>query len=102
MTESKAKEIIEALLFYDLSTDEETAVTVAVKALEEIQEYRAIGTVEELQSMKDNGAFSGMELAQLAIMQMRLKEYEAIGTVDEFKALKEKSVAKKSDVFKTE
>ena len=66
----------------------------AIQALEEIQQYRAIGTVEELKSMKENGAFTGVELAQLAAMQMRLKEYSAIGTIDEFKDLKEKSVAK--------
>ena len=48
---------------------------------EEREQYRAIGTVEELQSMKDNGAFTGVELAQLAAMQMKLKNYEAIGTV---------------------
>ena len=71
------------------------AYTVAQKALEEIQQYRAIGTVEEIKSMKENGAFSGMELAQIASMQLKLKAYQSIGTIDEFKALKEKSVAKK-------
>lgn len=60
-----------------------------VSILEEIQQYRAIGTVEELKSMKENGAFTGVELAQLAAMQMRLKEYSAIGTIEEFKDLKE-------------
>lgn len=73
------------------------AITLARKALEEIQQYRAIGTVEELKSMKENGAFTGVELAQLAAMHMRLKEYSAIGTIEEFKALKEKSVAKKAE-----
>lgn len=53
--------------------------------------YRAIGTVEELKSLKENGAFSGIELAQIASMQMKLKEYQSIGTIDEFKALKEKN-----------
>lgn len=60
----------------------------------ELEQYRAIGTVEELKSMKENGAFTGVELAQLAAMQMRLKEYSAIGTIEEFKALKEKNTAK--------
>ena len=67
------------------------AYNTAINALEEIQKYRAIGTVEELKSMKENGAFTGVELAQLAAMQMRLKEYSAIGTIEEFKALKEKN-----------
>lgn len=65
------------------------ALEVAEKALKEIQAYRAIGTVEDLKSMKENGSFSGIELAQLAAMQMRLRDYQAIGTVEEFKALKE-------------
>ena len=56
------------------------AMEVAIKALEEVQQYRAIGTPEELRSLKENGAFTGMELAQLAAMQMRLREYEQIGT----------------------
>lgn len=62
-----------------------------IEMCEELEQYRAIGTVEELKSMKENGAFTGVELAQLAAMQMRLKEYSAIGTIDEFKALKEKN-----------
>ena len=65
------------------------AKKMAIQALKEIQQYRAIGTVEELKSMKENGAFTGIELAQLAAMQMRLKEYLAIGTIEEFKTLKE-------------
>ena len=69
--------------------------SIIAKALSELMEYRAIGTIEEIQSMKDNGAFSGIELAQLAAMQMKLKDYQEIGTVKELKALKEKSVAKK-------
>ena len=75
--------------------DDYIANKMAIQALKEIQQYRAIGTVEDLKSMKENGAFSGVELAQLAAMQMRLREYQKIGTIEEFKALKEKSVAKK-------
>lgn len=77
------------------STIGEKACDVAIKALEEVQQYRAIGTPEELRSMKENGAFTGMELAQLAAMQMRLKEYEKIGTPEEFRAAIEKQVAMK-------
>lgn len=63
---------------------------VAIKALDEVQQYRAMGTPEELRSLKENGAFTGMELAQLAAMQMRLKEYEKIGTPEECRAAIEK------------
>lgn len=48
----------------------------AIKALEEVQQYRAIGTPEELQTMKEHGGFTGVELANIAAMQMKLKEYQ--------------------------
>lgn len=67
----------------------DNAGTEIIGCLEEIQQYRAIGTVEELKSLKENGAFSGIELAQIASMQMKLKEYQSIGTIEEFKVLKE-------------
>lgn len=54
-----------------------------IKALKEVQQYRALGTTEDLKAMKEHGAFTGMELAQLAVMQMRLREYEQIGTPEE-------------------
>lgn len=60
-----------------------------------LTKYEAIGTVEELQSMKENGAFSGAELSQIASNQMKLKKYMEIGTVEEFKALKDKNEPKK-------
>lgn len=66
------------------------ACRVAMQALEEIQQYRAIGTAEELQTLKEH------------IGAQVLRQYEAIGTVEEFKALKEKSVAKNIVVKKNE
>ena len=71
------------------AVDYEDSIEIAIQALEEIQQYRAIGTVEELKSMKENGAFTGVELASLACMQMKLKDYQSIGTIEEFKALKD-------------
>ena len=56
------------------------------KALEEIQQYRAIGTVEELQDMKNK--------YQEAVVDWR--QYRKIGTIEEFKALKEKERADKA------
>ena len=56
-----------------------------IKALEEVQRYRELGTPEELQNMKEHGSFTGFELAQIAAGQMLLKEYQAIGTVEECK-----------------
>ena len=58
----------------------------AIQALEEIQQYREIGTVEECQQRKD----------YIDTINALLKDYSDIGTIEEFKALKEKSVAKKA------
>lgn len=55
--------------------------------LEELQQYRAIGTPEELQTMKERGGFTGVELAQIAAGLMKLKEYEVIGMPEECRAV---------------
>ena len=44
--------------------------------LEELKSYKDIGTLKELKELKENGAFTGLELAKLAIMQKELKEYK--------------------------
>ena len=46
------------------------------KWLEELKSYRDIGTPKELKELKENGAFTGLELAKSAIMQKELKEYK--------------------------
>lgn len=92
MTENEAiKEIkrwTEILLSAGSQCTMETAEAqdMAIKALEEVQQYRALGTLEELQIMKEHGGFTGVELAQIAIGQMKLKEYQAIGTPEECRA----------------
>lgn len=81
----------DALNEQNIEPDENSeALQMAIKALEDVQQYHKIGTPEELRSLKKNGAFTGMELAQLAAMQMRLKEYEKIGTPEECRAAVEK------------
>lgn len=64
------------------------ALDLAIQALEEVQQYREIGTSEELQTMKEHGGFTGVELANIVAMQMKLKEYEAIGTLEELQDMK--------------
>lgn len=44
--------------------------------LEELKSYKDIGTLKELKELKENGAFTGLELAKLAIMQKELKKYK--------------------------
>lgn len=66
-------------------------------ALTEIQQYRAIGTVESLKNLPticDSLAESSMKAEKLI---EELKAYQSIGTIEEFKALKEKAEPKKVD-----
>ena len=81
MTENEAKILLCQMYLPHFDEEEKQALTIAIQAL------------EENQNLKDNGAFTSVELAQLAAMQMRLKKYEAIGTVEEFKALKEQQTS---------
>lgn len=46
------------------------------KWLKELKSYKDIGTPKELKELKENGAFTGLELAKLAIMQKELKKYK--------------------------
>lgn len=61
------------------------AVDMLLEALEEREQYRAIGTVEDIEK--------GIKQSEEEFNM--LMEYRAIGTIDEFKALKEKSEPKK-------
>lgn len=74
------------------------------KALEEIQQYREIGTVEkikeELDKLRNDNECQGLyftleERKALAKQSRELSEYKEIGTIEEFKALKEKNEPKK-------
>lgn len=70
---------------------------VAIQALEEIQQYRAIGTIEEFKRAKEMEAVYGQVKWERDIAISQLEEI-GVGLgqkMDEFKALKEKSVAKK-------
>lgn len=89
------------LMFHGNRCDVETAEAqeMAIKALEELQQYRTLGTPEELKGLKER-AFTGMELAQIAAMQMELKEYEKIGTLEECRAAVEKETGTEKNVRK--
>ena len=61
-------------------------------ALEEIQQYRAVGTVERFRFLQEVCDLNGDELENIANSMIELKNYRAIGTIEEFKALKERNV----------
>ncbi len=74
--------------------DREDACVLAIKAIDELQQYRAIGTMEEIKS-------EHKELIELSRRYLKdtneLIKYQEIGTVEEFKALKEITVTQ-SDI----
>ena len=79
MTENEAKEILLQIAYdgeYPIGSSE--AFSIAIQALEEIQQYRSIGTVEELVKTQ----------IREKVLNVELESYKEIGTIEEFKALK--------------
>lgn len=82
MTENEAKNVLDNVWDFAILSDDESgdilekAIDIANKALEEIQQYKAIGTVEEVRMLKDY-----KELYDV---------YNLIGTIEEFRNLKYK------------
>ena len=68
--------------------------------LNELQQYRAIGTVEEIQTAMKYMRIAKMHGTVGKVIDACV-EYESIGTVEELQALKEKSVAKKAEIYTT-
>jgi hypothetical protein len=58
MSENEALEELKTFPINCLDFKENQALQVAINALEEIQEYREIGTVEELKAIKNDGGFT--------------------------------------------
>lgn len=92
MTENKAIERIK----YRMHTVEQVAgkggmedLEMAIKALEELQQYRTIGTVEELQEMKKDFAEALSDWRQ----------YRKVGTLEECRAAVEKQTAKRPRIM---
>lgn len=62
-------------IYSNCHTDCKDAAGVAIKALEELQQYREIGTVEQVKNQKEN----------LNVAYQIISDYEQYGTVEEFK-----------------
>jgi len=79
------------------------AKKMAIQALEEIQQYRAIGTVEDMAFYKKCYDEESYEYCgeygtdncgckdRIEHLEKKIAEFEEIGTIEEFKALKEKN-----------
>ena len=91
MTENEAIRDLDIIRFnphWDELVNEEywqELMEMATKALEEVQQYRAIGTPEELQDMKNN-YFEALS---------DWRQYRKIGTLEECRTAVEKQTARK-------
>ena len=90
MTEQRAKEMLQQIAYdgeYPMgSTD---AFNMAIKALEEIEQYRALGmTSEQVKQMQ----------IDYCAKSVILEEYKALGTVEELKGKNEKLQAYKNQI----
>ncbi len=96
MTENEAIEELKMFPVWNMddqwlnADDMEELIHFCTQAIEEVQQYREIGTVKELKELKEC-AFSGMEPASICIAMQHLKKYEAVGTIEECRAAVEKS-----------
>lgn len=79
MTENEAIKKIKYMPVKLFDEEADKAKRMAIKALEEIQQYRAIGTVEDIQEV----------MALCKSLQETTCKYMDIGTIEEFKALKD-------------
>ena len=94
MTENEAIKKIRMMPTALFDDEADKAKKMAIQALEEVQSYRAIGTVE---GYKRAIEVSKENYYLCAEYKAKLKEYESIGTIEEFKALKEKNNEHYSD-----
>lgn len=86
MTESEAIKELQQYVGLPFEMDVlEEAAKMAIQALEEVQQYRAIGTPEELQDMKNN-YFEALS---------DWRQYRKIGTLEECRTAREKQISKK-------
>ena len=66
----------------------------AISAMRELQEYKQLGTLEEMKLLKATH-LTGVELAQISCALKQLAEYEKIGTLEEVREAVEKQKRKK-------
>ena len=85
MTENEAKEILLQIAYdgeYPIGSSE--AFSIAIQALEEIQQYRAIGTIEEFKALKVENEELHCEIQAInATMELLENEIRA-KAIDEF------------------
>lgn len=94
MTENEARLILDVRISrFDHAGDVNEALEIAKQALEEIQQYRAIGTVKECKEMAS--IVKKSERSELATIIDEWLKYRKIGTVEECRGVVEKQKPKK-------
>lgn len=96
--------------FDDTECEFGQALLLSISALEEIQQYRAIGTVEEIKEIlqiisegQDDVEESGISTGLLHTL-LEYAEYAKIGTVEEYREAREIQISRKpikEKIFKT-
>lgn len=94
MTEQEAIEFLKGYTDEDVYTEKcINAHKTAISALEEIQQYRALGTVDDIKKIIGFLSLDGEKgLIDDATL---LNQYRMLGTVEELKEAREKQIAKK-------
>ena len=103
MTESEAKEVIKRLIGISPSERIVRAVNMATEALEEIQQYRAIGTVERFKQLAeqfkphvtDKTSCPERHCNKCDKYRKENEKYHEIGTVEECREARERKIPKK-------
>ena len=96
MTVQEAKEILDYYekqeWFLEKDKPAKNAFTIAIQALEEVEQYRVFGTPKEIKIREVSSAQLGK--AYLSNLT-ELREYQSLGTVEELKEAMEKQIQKK-------
>ena len=74
------------------------ACVIACDAIDELHEYKQIGTLEDLKKLKER-ELSGVELAKIACNINLLEKYKQLGTLEEVREAMERKRAKKIKIW---
>lgn len=78
-----------------IGCNKRTTLNAYIEETKELEQYRAIGTVEEFAYAKRKVHIAELATEHIDKMEKTLKDYEAIGTIERFRELTEKAEPKK-------
>ncbi len=99
LTEVLTKTVVYTKGKYEDTTPAEMTTNDVRTVLKKLAEYEDIGTPAELKQLKENGGFTGLELAEIAIALKELRTYreaeEPKSDHEELKKIKERNIPQK-------